>query len=72
MAMNISTVPNSRPARLAIKVCPTERMRSASAPFVTLEALSNAFHADPEFITEAELVREQTKLFKKRVRVSAD
>ncbi|KAL6733038.1 hypothetical protein ANCDUO_03459 [Ancylostoma duodenale] len=67
MAMNISTVPKSKPARLAIKVCPTEHMRTASAPLLTMEALANAFHTDPNFITESELVREQTKLFRKRV-----
>ncbi|CAJ0596086.1 unnamed protein product [Cylicocyclus nassatus] len=68
MAMNISTVPNSKPARLAIKVCPTEHMRTKSAPIISMETLMNAFHTDPEYITEAELVREQTRLFKKRVR----
>ncbi|EYB92877.1 hypothetical protein Y032_0189g1207 [Ancylostoma ceylanicum] len=113
MAMNISTVPKSRPARLAIKVegwnmsveathairlsrvapwqisgpalhpvaasacvrvactkrsvCPTEHMRTASAPLLTMEALANAFHIDPNFISESELVREQTRLFRKRV-----
>ncbi|KHJ93250.1 hypothetical protein OESDEN_06847 [Oesophagostomum dentatum] len=67
MAMNISTVPNSKPARLAIKVCPTERMRTPSAPVLTMEALASTFQSDPTIITENELVREQTKLFKKRV-----
>ncbi|KAK6728263.1 hypothetical protein RB195_005728 [Necator americanus] len=67
MAMNISTVSNTKPARLAIRVCPTERMRTAAEPLLTMEALKETFHTDPNFITEAELVREQTKLFKKRV-----
>ncbi|KJH45013.1 hypothetical protein DICVIV_08939 [Dictyocaulus viviparus] len=67
MAMNISTIANSKPARLVIKVCPTDQIRTPSAPHLTLESIENTFHSDPYHITEAEVVQEQTKLFKKRV-----
>ncbi|XGW21932.1 hypothetical protein V3C99_004694 [Haemonchus contortus] len=67
MAMNISTVANSKPARLAIKVCPTELIRSPTTPLVTMEALEKTFNNDPYYISETELVHEQTELFKRRV-----
>ncbi|WKX89341.1 hypothetical protein Q1695_008746 [Nippostrongylus brasiliensis] len=69
MAMNIATVANSKPSKLAIKVCPTEWIRTPSSPLVTLKTLEAAFSSDPYYITETELVQEQTELFKKRVQV---
>ncbi|KAJ1350447.1 hypothetical protein KIN20_006241, partial [Parelaphostrongylus tenuis] len=67
MAMNISTIPNNKPARLVVKVCPTERIRTPSAPLLTMEAIENAFHDDAHYITETEVVRAQTQLFRKKV-----
>ncbi|VDO83030.1 unnamed protein product [Heligmosomoides polygyrus] len=49
------------------KVCPTEWIRTPTTPLVTMEALEKAFNNDPYYISEADLVQEQTELFKKRV-----
>ncbi|VDO32312.1 unnamed protein product [Haemonchus placei] len=49
------------------KVCPTELIRSPTTPLVTMEALEKTFNNDPYYISETELVHEQTELFKRRV-----
>ncbi|KAJ1345748.1 hypothetical protein KIN20_000351 [Parelaphostrongylus tenuis] len=59
------SITSSSPA----SVCPTERIRTPSAPLLTMEAIENAFHDDAHYITETEVVRAQTQLFRKKVQV---
>ncbi|VDL75827.1 unnamed protein product [Nippostrongylus brasiliensis] len=68
MAMNIATVANSKPSKLAIKVCPTEWIRTPSSPLVTLKTLEAAFNSDPYYITETELKRRKQSLSTRQAR----